>query len=198
MPGVFLGAVWLALTALPAMGITLPGQEQALWATFAQAGLQGGTTGALGGVLGKGVYAAVLTGLFRARPKKQAASEVKEAPQKSRGAVGLLLMGVGSALMLFNFFTYDNSLQNSVIGLVGALGVFRGMGHSGGFLHRLVTAMARRFTPKRAAGPGDVKLLGRGLAAGFLAAVPLSAVTGPVGAMCWDSWLWCRGWQWPC
>lgn len=178
MPGFLLGLVWLIVSTLPALGITLPGQDIASWLTFAQGGMQGGTPGAVGGVLGKGVFAAVLTGLFTKNSPKGNAIEKKNGEPQRRGSFGLLLIGNGVALILFNFFTWDNSVQNSMIGVVAALGTLRAMGRESGFLRRLVTALAQRFSPKRMAGPRDIGILGAGLATGFALSVPMSLIAG--------------------
>ena len=179
MPGVVLGLIWLVVSTLPALGITLPGQDMANWLTFAQGGLQGGAPGAVGGVLGKGVFAAALIGIFKRNPHKDSPSDRKNPEQQKRGAFSLLLIGMGMALILYNFFTWDNSLQNSMIGVLAALGTLRAMGRSNGFLNRMVTALAQGFSPKRMAGHKDVRLLGGGLATGFALAVPMSAIAGP-------------------
>lgn len=179
MPGVVLGLIWLAVSTLPALGVTLPGQDMANWLTFAQGGLRGGVPGAAGGVFGKGVFAAALIGIFKRTPKRGSHLDKKPPELQKRGGFSLLLIGMGLALILYNFFTWDNSLQNSMIGVLAALGTLRAMDRPNGFLNRMVTALAQGFSPKRMAGHKDVRLLGGGLATGFALAVPMSTIAGP-------------------
>lgn len=179
MPGFLLGLIWFVLSVLPSMGIALPGRDIASWLTFAQGGLQGGIPGAVGGVLGKGVFAAALTGLFmrNSHPVRAAKGGDGAAPQQ--GALGLLMIGMGLSLILYNFFTWNNGAQNSMIGIVAAIGTLRAMGREHGFLRRLVTALVQRFSPKRLASPRNVSFLGGGLSAGFALSVPMSLIAGP-------------------
>lgn len=178
MPGILLGVVWLVISILPTLGITLPGQDIASWLTFSQGGLQGGTPGVLGGVLGKGVFAAALTGLFAKNPHQGNRVKDKNRGSQPRGSWGLMMIGMGLGLILYNFFTWDNSIQNSMVGLVAAMGTLRGMGREHGFLRRLVTALAQRFSPKKMASSKDTGILGAGLAAGFALSVPMSLIGG--------------------
>lgn len=179
IPGILLGFVWLVVSTLPALDITLPGQNIVSWLIFAQGGLQGGVLGAVGGVLGKGVFAGVLMGLFTRGNRKRSAPGVKSGGVQGRGSLGLLLMGMGLALILFNFFTWDNSLENSMIGVVAAVGTLRALGRENGFLRRLITALAQRFSPKRMAGTRDIASLGAGLSAGFALGVSMSLIASP-------------------
>ncbi|NLZ27354.1 MAG: hypothetical protein GX887_00135, partial [Firmicutes bacterium] len=81
----------------------------------------------------------------------------------------------GIALFGYNLMTGDNSLQNSMIGIVAAVGSLRSMNTHSGFLHRLLTACGQKISGGQ--GPGKASL-GRfmlGMASGFAVAVPLSA-----------------------
>ena len=176
LPGLILGLVWMVISILPNLGIFLPGHNIATFLTFAQGGLQGGGIGLVGGVVGKGIYASVLTGLFKKRPAKSQESQGPKSYPGQPGAVGLLLMGIGLGFVLFNFFTWNNSVFNSVIGLVAAVGTLRAIGRENGFLRRLIGALTRQFSAYKVSRSKDIKLFGGGLAAGFALAVPMSAL----------------------
>lgn len=57
IPILVLGVFWLALSLLPALGINPLPVKLLSFLTFAQGGMYGGVLGALGGVLGKAVFA---------------------------------------------------------------------------------------------------------------------------------------------
>ncbi|NLZ28033.1 MAG: zinc ribbon domain-containing protein [Firmicutes bacterium] len=174
----FFTLIWVALTLLPLLDIFLPADSLLSWLTFAQGGMRGGIPGLLGGIFGKGLFVSMLMDLFnfkKNRGKVSTPFKTNISSPFGRGDIGLVIMGIGIALFGYNLMTGDNSLQNSMIGIVAAVGSLRSMNTHSGFIHRLLNACGQKFSGGR--GPGNASL-GRfmaGMASGFAVAVPLSA-----------------------
>lgn len=181
IPALVLGSIWLVLTLLPALGIAIPGGQFLSWLTFAQGGTRGGVSGFLGGVFGKGLFAALLAGVFNRtnRPQSSAPTNGERLRLLPSGDVGVLLAGIGTALFLYNLMTGDNSLQNSMIGIVAVLSLLRSLRTQAGFLRRLLASIAQPFMRGRGVSSAGLHRFLAGMASGFAVAVPLSALNLP-------------------
>lgn len=168
LPGYVLGGLWLLLSLLWERGITYPLDDVLLWITYATAGLEGGGLDILGGIIGKGIYAAAL---FRIISKWEVAP-IKKEKIWVPGNYGAGLAGLGLSWILFNFFTWDNDPQRSVIGLILALGLMKAMTNPRSYVSALVRSFWRELDFVQG------KAMGWGLVFGFFAAVPGSLIAG--------------------
>lgn len=168
LPGYLLGGLWLLLSLLWERGVTYPLDDVLLWITYSTAGLEGGGLDILGGIIGKGIYAAAL---FRIIAKWDV-GPVKKEKIWVPGTYGAGLAGLGLSWMLFNFFTWDNDPQRSVIGLILALGLIKAMTNPRSYMSALVRSFWRELDFVQG------KAMGWGLVAGFLTAVPGSLIAG--------------------
>ena len=133
--------------------------------TFAQGGMYAGLIGAVGGIIGKGIYAWFINTLFFPSFKnKKNKNELKET--KPRGGFALLMAGTGIALIAYNFLTGNASLENSVIGITAIAACARTLKKKDGFLVGFICSFTKgRMTRGRA------KKVIKGMIFGFLLGV---------------------------
>ncbi len=175
---IVMASIWFFLTMLSATGTSVPAWLNFL--TFAKGGTTGGIPGFVGGVLGKGLFVSLIMGMIHnmGRPKPaKSSSDSTERAQSSQG-YGLILCGMGLALIIYNFMTGDNSLQNSMAGIIAAASVVRSS-KQGGFIRQLMVSLTARFSGKKLPLDGQVKHLTTGFAAGFGLSLPLSFSGSP-------------------
>jgi hypothetical protein len=194
IPALAFAAVWIVLTLLPALGVTPPGGRLLSWLTFAQGGTRGGIAGSVGGVFGKGLFVSVIMGLFARKdaPKEPNGilKEISRLLPAGRGDIGVLTAGAGVALFGYNLMTGDNSLQNSIIGIVAAVASLRSMLSRSGYLRRLIAAFGQKLSKGRDVSSLSLSRFTAGMAGGFVFAVPLSVLGIPClgyvlgGVMC--------------
>jgi hypothetical protein len=174
LPGILLGVFWFVLSMLPELDISLPYEDMVNWATFGKGGLSEEPLKMVGGIVGKGFFAGTLVGLFRKGGLKERLPKVK-----ASGGAGFFILGLGLSLILFNFFTGDNSFDNSVIGIVAAIGTLKAMGQENGFARRLFISISNMFSRNSNAVILNARTLSQGVIFGFLAAVPMAYASVP-------------------
>ena len=193
IPTVVLGAVWLVLALLGSYGINPLPVRIISFITFAQGGMFGNVLGAIGGILGKLLVVAFLNAavipLFQ---KKSPFSGViggikgffEALAVKSISSVAPLLGGVGFSLLLYAFMNSTQSLQNSVVGIIGFIMLLKNIGRQGGFLWGLifsaVSSISKGKTPSYIAITRGLS----GMTLGFVLGVTLSAIR-----LSWCAWL---------
>lgn len=184
IPILVLGAVWLLLSLLPALGINSWPVRMFSFLTFAQGGMYGGVWGALGGIIGKAVFAYFVTvlimPLFRGKnPFKEMGTGGFFAGLTLQGADAAadFMLGMGLALILFNFFTGNASLVNSMAGIVGFVLALKAFRSKGGFLRTLVFSVANKLSRGKTPSPATFNRVAVGYAAGSALGVALSALT---------------------
>ena len=155
----------LIQTALAYLKLLLPTSELVKYAsliTFAQGGMYAGLLGAVGGVIGKGFYTWFINDLvFSAfKPKGPKPAKVKE--PKTKGAFGLVLLGLGLALIVYNFMSGNASLENSVIGVTAMFASFQTLKKKNGFLVGFLCSFTKGRMTRTAAG-----IVIKGMIAGF-------------------------------
>ena len=134
--------------------------------TFAQGGLYGGILGAVGGFLGKVVFAACISAFVTALIQKrnpfaclgEGFKTLLQPFQGGKPAIGGLLKGAGLGLLLYAIFNLTQSWENSMVGVVSAGALLIAAGRKSGWLWRKL-------------GPGMLA----GLVPGFLIGVALNA-----------------------
>ena len=143
LPTALLGLVWLVLALLGSFGINPLPVRILSFLTFAQGGMFGGVFGAVGGILGKVAVAAFLNAaivpLFQKKaPFSGIGGGIKGffsgIAVKSITAVAPLLGGVGASLLLYAFMNSNQSLQNSMVGIIAFVMLLQNLGRQGGFL----------------------------------------------------------------
>jgi len=142
--------------------------------TFAQGGMYGGGIGAIGGIIGRGIFAWAIGSLVIAlwgRGKKQPKAPAQKAG--THGAAPRIILGAGLGLVLYNFLTGDASIENALIGVTCAIACFRTAKRGRGYLTGLISS----FTGGRLR-QGEVSHivlgLALGMAAGTLSSLALS------------------------
>lgn len=185
IPIVVLAAFWLALGILQAFGISPWPLKVLSFLTFAQGGLFGGFWGAVGGIIGKAIFAyfvsALLLPLLTGKASKKL---VKEGFQRfisgfslyGLGLVAALLMGIGASLIVFNFLSGNASLINSMPGLVGFVLAVRALIRRSGFFWNTLLMIANKLSKGRTPGGDTVHRFVSGFAVGGLAGVGLAGV----------------------
>lgn len=188
MPMVVLGVFWLALSLLPALGINPLPVHLLSFLTFAQGGMYGGVLGALGGIIGKAVFgyfvSVLILPLFSGKnPFKGMGMGFKDLISslalQSVNAAAHLILGIGLALILFNFFTGNASPVNSMAGIVGFMLALKALLSRGDFIRGLFISVASKLTRGRTPSPAAVSRVIAGYAVGSAAGVAFSALPQP-------------------
>lgn len=187
IPLIVMSALWLILALLPALGINPWPVKLLSFLTFAQGGMYGGVWGAVGGVLGKAVFAyfvsALVSPLFMGRNPFKSGRAGKDffsgLALQSANAAASLAVGVGLALVVYNFLTGNASLVNSMAGVTGLFLAIRSILRKGGFLWGLALSIVHKLSRGRVPSQLTVSRVITGYAAGSALGVLLSAVPWP-------------------
>lgn len=188
IPLLALGVFWLILSVLAALGFDPWPVRLLSFLTFAQGGMYGGVWGALGGVIGKGVFACfvstVLLPLFHGKhPFKGMRGGlrgfVSGLAVKSAHAAALPVLGAGMALIAFNFLTGNAGMVNSMAGIVGFVLAVKSLWSAGGFFWGLVLSLASQMSGGKVPTQQTVSRLIAGYAAGSAAGTALSVFRVP-------------------
>lgn len=183
-----LGLFWLILSLLPALGCNSLPVRILSFLTFAQGGMYAGAWGALGGIMGKAVFAyffsLLIAPLFSGKnPFKGMEMGFKGLMAglviHSAGAAGQLMLGLGLALVLFNFFTGNAGFVNSAAGIAAFLLALKALWSRGGLLRTLIIAAARKLSGGRTPSESTINRVISGFAAGSALGVVLAALPLP-------------------
>lgn len=193
LPTALLGLVWLVLALLGSFGINPLPVRILSFLTFAQGGMFGGVFGAVGGILGKVAVAAFLNvaivPLFQKKaPFSGIGGGIKGffsgLAVKSLTAVAPLLGGIGASLLLYAFMNSNQSLQNSMVGIIAFVMLLQNISKQGGFLWGLAFSAASSLSKGRTPSYIGVTRCISGMTLGFALGVTLSAVR-----LRWSGWL---------
>ena len=193
LPTALLGFVWLVLALLSSFGINPLPVRILSFLTFAQGGMFGGIFGAVGGILGKVAVAAFLNAaivpLFQKKaPFSGIGSGIKGffggLVVKSITAIAPLLGGVGTSLLLYAFMNSNQSLQNSMVGIIAFVMLLQNLSRQGGFLWGLAFSAANSLSKGKAPSYIGVTRCISGMTLGFALGVALSAM-----GLRWCAWL---------
>lgn len=170
IPAFVLAVVWLVLNILQACGINPIPTKILSFFTFANGGMSGGVIGAIGGILGKGIFAGALVsliGLFSRKGggKRSLGDTLKGAFGVSLDTLWAYLAGIGAAMLLYLFIS-GGATRISFMGGIAAAFLAARAGLSGGFLKNLLGS----FTKSKSPSDPNVQGLIRGLSVGFGAA----------------------------
>lgn len=193
IPTVVLGAVWLVLALLGSYGINPLPVRILSFITFAQGGMFGDVLGAVGGILGKLLVVAFLNAsiipLFQKKaPFSGLTGGIKgffEAlTVKSISSLAPLFGGIGFSLLLYAFMNSTQSLQNSVVGIIGFIILLQNIGRKGEFLWGLIFSAVSSITKGKTPSYIGVTRGLSGMTLGFVLGVTLSAIR-----LSWCVWL---------
>lgn len=152
-------------SALAYLKLLLPSSEIVKYAsliTFAQGGMYAGLLGAVGGVIGKGFYTWFINNLVFSMFKPKGPKAVKTKEPKTKGVFGLVLLGLGLALVVYNFLSGNASLENSVIGVTAMFASYQTLKKKNGFLVGFLCSFTKGKMTRGAAG-----IVIKGMIAGF-------------------------------
>ncbi len=172
IPAVLLAIVWLVLNLLQVNEVDAAPVQVLSFLTFANGGMSGGFLGAVGGLLGKGIFAGAITTLLGAllRKKPDGKRSFKDTLSGtfgvSLGTLWAYLAGAGAAMLLYLFIS-GGAPRLAFMGGIAAAYLAAKSVLNNGFLHRLISSFTSK--GKAAAGPGAAGFV-RGLTVGFLAA----------------------------
>jgi len=178
IPAIVLAVIWVILILLPRLGINPLPVKILSFITFAQGGLSNNVFRMFGGVVGKGLFAYLVTALVLPIFRKQ--NPFKAIGSGIKGTVGSfksmgenivpMLAGAGIALIFFNFIAGYSSLWKSMGAVTASLLALRAIG-SNGFMTRLFNSVLNRKSHK-----ADAKSVLAGMGTGFAIAIPISAI----------------------
>ena len=179
IPAIVLVVVWLTISILQASGINPLPVKILSFLTFAEAGLHGGFIGAIGGIIGKGLFACavvIIISLFKKKNKCEKRS-LKETIHGSFGfslnTLFVFLVGIGVA-MLFYLFISGGATKRAFMGGMAVMLLAALSALNGGFIPNIINAFTSKGKTKASeAGVGFT----RGLALGFI----ISAFVGLIG-----------------
>ena len=176
IPALVLAVIWLVLDILKARGVESQATRILSFLTFANGGMEGGTAGLIGGVLGKGLVAGAVTSVV-GRLGKQPGGEKRSLGSTLKGGfgftketLGAYLVGFGAALLLYLFISGGALKMTFMAGVASAYLAARAALGSG-FLKKFLSSFTAK--GKAQAGPGPAGLI-RGLALGFAGAALLA------------------------
>jgi len=193
LPTIVLGLVWLLLSLLRSFGFNPFPVRLLSFITFAQGGMFGGFFGAVGGILGKVVVAAFLNAAIVPLFQKKAPFSGLSGGVKgffgglaidSLSALAPLIGGVGASLLLYAFMSGNQSLQNSMVGIIAFVMLLQSLGRRGGFFWGLAFSAASSLTKGRTPAYIGVTRCITGITLGFAIGVALSAI-----GLRWCVWL---------
>ena len=179
IPAIVLFVVWFIISFLQASGINPLPVKILSFLTFAEAGLHGGFIGAIGGIIGKGLFACavvILISLF----KKGNKGEKRSFKETILGSFGfnlntlfVFLTGIGVS-MLFYLFISGGATKRAFMGGMAVMLLAALSALNGGFIPNIINAFTSKGKTKASeAGVGFT----RGLALGFI----ISAFIGLLG-----------------
>lgn len=179
IPAIVLVVLWLTISILQASGINPLPVKILSFLTFAEAGLHGGIIGAVGGIIGKGLFACavvIIISLFKKKNKCEKRS-LKETIHGSFGfslnTLFVFLVGIGVA-MLFYLFISGGATKRAFMGGMAVMLLAALSALNGGFIPNIINAFTSKGKTKASeAGVGFT----RGLALGFI----ISAFVGLIG-----------------
>ena len=179
IPVFVLAGVWIVLIILYCFGVSVLPVKIASFLTFAEGGLHGGWAGAVGGILGKTIFAGALMSFFSLFTRKEKGAK-RSIGETFKGAFGFTnetlwawLTGIGAAMLLYLFFSGGETKMSFMVGIAGAFLAARSALNNG-FLRQLLSSFSSK--GKTQAGPNAGGLV-RGLSVGFI----LAALTGLSG-----------------
>ena len=151
IPLIILAVLWLTINILQACGVNFLPINVFSFLSFAEAGMHGGILGALGGIIGKGIFAGAAVSLVRLFTQKKGekrsfADIVKGAFGVSPDTLWAYLTGIGAAMLLYLFIS-GGATRISFMGGIAASFLTARAALSGGFLQKLFGSFTKSKSP---------------------------------------------------
>ncbi len=186
IPALIMAVTWFVLTLLPNLDFNPRWIQGLSWLTFAKGGLGMSVNpewiNIVGGIVGKGIVASLIFSLFSGgNPLKKMGRGLKTMfssyALKNIGQGGTLIIGIGLALIFYNFMTGFASLSMSMAGVSALLLSLKALGSHTGFLRKFFGGLTAKKTAKgKSMDTPTVNRIITGLTTGFMLSVPLSAI----------------------
>ncbi len=178
-----LAIIWITLIILPYVGFNPLPVKIASFLTFAQGGASLNAGRAIGGLIGKGIYAVFFVSLFDGGFKsiksgiKPLWSHIKSINKYN---LAYLFLGIGTSAILYNFLVGYAALIKGMVGIAASALVLSALGLKQGFIYSLVfAASAKRYKSGPKPNQMGCDLLLAGLSLGFFLSIFLSII--PIG-----------------
>ncbi len=179
IPAFILAGIWLVINILRACGVYPTSVKALSFLSFAGGGTNGGFIGAVGGLVGKGLFAGAVVSLIGLLTRKNT-GEKRSFKETFSGAFGVsldtlfpYLTGIGAAVLLYLFIS-GGATKTAFMGGIAASFLAARAALNNGFMQKLIGSFTSK--GKAEAGPGVAGII-RGLALGFAAAA-LIGLTG--------------------
>jgi hypothetical protein len=169
IPAIVLAVIWLTLNILQACGINPVPTQILSFLTFANGGMSGGLFGAIGGIIGKGLFVGAICSIIRVittknkTGKRSLAESLKGSLGFTLDALGAYILGAGVAVFLFLLISGGATRMACLGGLATSYLAGRSA-LTNGFLTRLLTSFISKGKTKPSPVPQGIV---KGLAAGF-------------------------------
>lgn len=189
IPAVIMAVLWFVLSLLPLLGINSLPVKLLGYLSFAKGGTNAGVLGALGGTIGKGIFAYFISSMFLpVFSGKKSLSKISGTVKqlfsslavKDSKAFTPLLSGMGVALISYNFLTGNASIQNSMIGITAFLLSLRALSSKAGFLRGFISSFIKKFSKANTLNADYVKRTIGGMTSGYALSLLLSFTKIPV------------------
>lgn len=183
IPTIVLAVIWIVLILLPKIGVNPIPVQILSFLTFAQGGISNDPFRMFGGLVGKGLYAYLITLLvipvtMGQNPFKSIASGLKSSVEQYKNMdsnLVLLLTGAGIALIFYNFMAGYASPWKSMAAVTAMLLTLRSVANNSGFLTRFLNSLLNKIK-KPVNEKNNVKNIISGMSAGFALSIPISAI----------------------
>jgi hypothetical protein len=181
---IVLATIWTVLILLRMFKIEGSWVSYMNFFTFAQGGMHSGVPGIVGGTIGKVVFSYFLftfiTPLFSGRKPLSGFGPGFRVLFSSFSIKGSRLfipqlLGLGMALIAYNFLTGNASLQNSMVGIAAFVISLKALSQKQGFLRGFLMSLSGKFKKNKFYDPKPINRFIAGWASGFALAVILSS-----------------------
>lgn len=174
LPAMILATSWLVLIILPILNINPFFVKFLSWITFANGGVGGNILNKVAGVLGKGIFAYLITLIISDR---QVFSKINSGVKVFYNNLKnikepIMIIGIVLALILYNLIVNDMILINSMAAIVLMITSFKTM-IGNGIIKQI---LGRSFYVLNQKGPKGVTMLMAGVTLGFGLSLPLSVI----------------------
>ncbi|MHB8129554.1 MAG: hypothetical protein ACYDEX_11200 [Mobilitalea sp.] len=190
IPTIIFSVVWIVLILLPRIGINSKLVQILSFLTFAQGGLSNNVLRILGGLVGKGIYAYLVTSLIipitrGKNPFRSIASGMKTTIEQYKNITTNLvdlLAGAGVAFIFYNFMAGYASLWKSMAAIAAMLLTLRALGSKSSSLNTFISLLLKR-RKNHIIGTGGGQGIIAGMSAGFALSIPISTI--PYVSICY-------------
>jgi len=181
---IVLATIWTVLILLPMFKIEGYWVSLMNFFTFAQGGMRSGVPGIVGGTIGKALFSyfifTFITPVFSGRNPFSGIGSSFRVLFSSFSIKGSRLfipqiLGLGMALIAYNFLTGNASLQNSMVGIAAFIISLNALSKKHGFLRGFLISLSGKFKKDKSYDPKSMNRFIAGWAFGFALAVLLSA-----------------------